>query len=393
MNFMAARRLIAIKAKTANDNGAGPAFSRGAGAEFAKGPGEPGLVSVVIPTYNRGYIVTRAIDSVLAQTYRPVEMLVVDDGSTDDTATVVGRYGPEVRYFSQPNGGVSAARNHGLMEARGEFIALLDSDDAWENWKLQAQVSILRAMPQAGMVWTDMAAIDGDCQVIASRYLRKMYGAHDIVKIEDICNGASQLSEFWPDAPAQIAAAAIYVGNIFPYMLLGNLVHTSTVLLRRERLRATGLFDTDLRYSGEDYEFHFRMASHGPVELLDTPGIRYRVGSTDQLTQPEFVIHIARNNLTTVLRYFKPVTSQFKLSPSVVIERVAASYAWVGEAELMCGQNRKAAANLWQSFCLKPKMRIACLLGASQLPPALFQAFRRFRNSVRRLIVERVNHS
>src|SRR3954454_19415660 len=89
---------------------------------------EPGLVSVAIPTYNRAYILDKAIESALAQTYRPVEIIVIDDGSTDGTAELVGRY-PELRYFHQPNGGLSAARNSGLRQARGEFIALFDSDD------------------------------------------------------------------------------------------------------------------------------------------------------------------------------------------------------------------------------------------------------------------------
>src|ERR1700685_1198678 len=87
--------------------------------------GESDLVSVVIPTYNRAYILGHSIESVLKQTYRPVEVVVIDDGSTDDTRRLVEHFGPPVRYFHQPNAGVSSARNHGLREARGEFVAFL----------------------------------------------------------------------------------------------------------------------------------------------------------------------------------------------------------------------------------------------------------------------------
>src|SRR6266516_2486605 len=89
----------------------------------------PGLVSVVIPTFNRAAIVTRAIESALSQTYGNIEVIVVDDGSADDTRDIVASYGERVRYFYQNNAGVSAARNTALRNARGEFVAFLDSDD------------------------------------------------------------------------------------------------------------------------------------------------------------------------------------------------------------------------------------------------------------------------
>src|SRR4051794_37137493 len=93
-----------------------------------------GLVSAVIPSYNRGALAVRAVKSVLAQTYANVEALVVDDGSKDDTREQIARaFGqdPRVRYLHKPNGGVASARNVGMREARGEFVGLLDSDDTW----------------------------------------------------------------------------------------------------------------------------------------------------------------------------------------------------------------------------------------------------------------------
>ena len=121
------------------------------------------LVSVIVPTYNRAYCLNRAVDSMLAQTYGNCEVLIVDDGSTDDTsARVKTWYGhnPQVRYLRQVNQGVSAARNAGLRAARGAFIALLDSDDVWLPWKIEVQVACLDALPQVGMIWTDMEAVD-----------------------------------------------------------------------------------------------------------------------------------------------------------------------------------------------------------------------------------------
>src|SRR4051794_31356744 len=100
------------------------------------------LISVIIPTYNRSKKVIHAIESVLAQDYEPVEVLVIDDGSTDDTQKVIAeKYGSDARvcYFKKKNGGVAAARNFGLREARGEFLAFLDADDTWRAGKLRLQ--------------------------------------------------------------------------------------------------------------------------------------------------------------------------------------------------------------------------------------------------------------
>jgi glycosyltransferase involved in cell wall biosynthesis len=115
-------------------------------------------VSVIIPTYNRARLVCEAIDSVLAQTFREFELILVDDGSTDSTAEVVrSRYGgePRLRYLTQPNGGTAKARDHGLGHARGELLALLDSDDLYLPHHLESQVACLDAHGDADLVICD----------------------------------------------------------------------------------------------------------------------------------------------------------------------------------------------------------------------------------------------
>ncbi|MCL5281677.1 MAG: glycosyltransferase family 2 protein [Planctomycetes bacterium] len=102
------------------------------------------LVSIIIPTFNRAGIVTRAIDSVLHQTYRPVHVIVVDDGSTDETPEVLKAYGSAIVYVRQGNAGPAAARNRGIRESEGDLIAFLDSDDLWLTTKLERQVALLQ---------------------------------------------------------------------------------------------------------------------------------------------------------------------------------------------------------------------------------------------------------
>jgi glycosyltransferase involved in cell wall biosynthesis len=110
------------------------------------------LISVIIPVYNCERYLAQAIDSVLAQTYSPLEIIVVDDGSTDDSARVAQSYS-EVRYFWQENGGISAARNRGIDAITGDFVAFLDSDDLWSSEKLQRQIEAFAATPDLDVVF------------------------------------------------------------------------------------------------------------------------------------------------------------------------------------------------------------------------------------------------
>ncbi|MBN2577548.1 MAG: glycosyltransferase [Pirellulales bacterium] len=131
--------------------------------------GEP-LVSVIIPTYNRRRVIGESILSVLNQSYSNLELIVVDDGSTDGTEKWVRSISSVIRYFWQPNAGVAAARNQGLAAARGELIAFQDSDDLWHHEKLSRQVALLRDRPEAGVIYTSHRVVDQDRNVIGGRW-------------------------------------------------------------------------------------------------------------------------------------------------------------------------------------------------------------------------------
>ena len=370
--------------KSANAHSSPPGSLLAGDPAYLAGDGVPGMVSVVIPTHNRARIIGAAIASVLRGSHQNLEVVVVDDGSTDDTRSVVEQYGPRVRYVCQQNAGVSAARNFGFAHARGEFIALLDSDDAFLPWKLEAQVRVLRANPEVGMVWTDMSAVTPEGRVIEERHLRTFYDAHAIARIEQVLEGPRQLETIWADAPSDIAATPTYKGNLFSSMLLGNLVHTSTVMLRRERLRMVGGFDTSLMHSGEDYEFHLRTCSYGPVAFIDAPSLLYRVGAEDQLTAPRYAIYIARNNLTTVLRWLDLGRGRITLPKHLIQQRLADAYRWVGEAELERGDRRAARKYLWRSVLYAPRdTRAAIKLVFAALPPAALQTARAMKRRYR----------
>lgn len=197
-------------------------------------------VSVVIPTYNRARFLPAAVASVRAQTYPCAEIVIVDDGSTDDTADVVAGLGPGIRYIWQANAGPAAARNRGIHEATGDYVAFLDTDDRWLPEKTALQVAVLQRESTVALVSADMAIEDetGTMQVTSNfqhRGLQTMFVELDGRPI--------------PDAPR--------------LLLKINFINTSTAIARRSVLLALNGFDERLRY-GEDLELWLRIAAqHG----------------------------------------------------------------------------------------------------------------------------------
>lgn len=185
------------------------------------------FVSVVIPSYNAARCIRRSVDSVLAQSWQAREIIVVDDGSTDETLAVLAGYGEHLRVVSQPNGGPSSARNHGLREARGQYVAFLDSDDYWLVEKLERQVALLDAQPDIGFCSTATSVVDMQGKPVRDWPCR---------------NSVETLLETLFMNSAAISGS------------------TSGVLARRELLLAAGGFDERLR-GFEDPDLWIRLAA------------------------------------------------------------------------------------------------------------------------------------
>lgn len=316
--------------------------------------GVPGLVSVIVPTYNRAYCVTKSINSALAQTYHNIEVIIVDDGSSDNTRELIeSTYTnePRVRYVYQQNGGVAVARNHGIRLSRGEFMALLDSDDIWKPWKTELQVQVLREHSEVGMTWTDMEAVDPDGQLIASRFLRTMYSTYQwFPTAESLFTSVYILPSGLADRVGRNHLGQTHVGDIFSPMMMGNLVHTSTVMMRRTRLAQVGYFPENLRNAGEDYDFHLRTCHAGPVAFVDVSSIYYRVGWHDQITVKDFNFFFARGYLKSVRGYLRSDRDRIQLSPSMMQTLMAQAHEWVGSALFQLGKRKPARRFLVRSL-------------------------------------------
>ena len=330
------------------------------------------LVSVIIPTFNRAYCLGKAIESVRTQTHQNTEILVLDDGSTDGTRDLIEQSyagDPRVRYFFHENRGVTATRNRGIPLCRGDFVALLDSDDTWYPWKIELQLACLRERPEVGMVWTDMEAVGPTGQLVSRSYLRTMYSGYDwFPRKADLFPQSFSLAEIAPGLGPVTQGRRLYTGQIFSQMIMGNLVHTSTVLIRRERLEKVRGFNEALRISGEDYDFHLRTCREGPVGFIDLAAICYRTGMPDRLTRDEYKIDIAMNCLKTVLPWIENKRSEINLSNRMLRLRLAEIHAWVGNVLLNTGEVTQARLHLrtalrhrpWQPAAWKA-LALACL--------------------------------
>ncbi|MDY6824968.1 MAG: glycosyltransferase [Thermodesulfobacteriota bacterium] len=206
------------------------------------------LVSVVIPTFNRGHMITDAVDSVMAQSYPGIETIVVDDGSTDETSAVLAPYRDRITMLYQANAGVSAARNRGVRHARGELVAFLDSDDWWLPGKIAEQVHFFRSNPEALVCQTDEIWIRNGRRVNPGRRHQK---------------------------PS---------GMIFEPSLALCLVSPSAVMLKKDFFLAMGGFDETLP-ACEDYDLWLRISSRYPVHLIAAPLVVKRGGHPDQLSK------------------------------------------------------------------------------------------------------------
>ncbi|WP_406610352.1 glycosyltransferase family 2 protein [Agarivorans sp. JK6] len=189
-------------------------------------------VSIIIPAYNSAAFIDKAIESILAQSFDDYEIIVVDDGSKDDTVASLEKYRAKIQLISQQNGGASKARNTGIQAATGEFVAFLDSDDLWRPQKLMDQVNAMRAQPD----WV-------------ACYTETSYKAD-----EETLNPQSE------QAP-ELVSKDLQQVFLHPYLV------TSSFMVRREVLNKVGLFDESLK-TAEDIDLYLRIAEQGLIGLL-----------------------------------------------------------------------------------------------------------------------------
>ncbi len=238
------------------------------------------LISVIIPVYNSENTIRETIESVLNQSFTDFELIVINDGSQDSTLEIISRIQDHrLKVFSYPNAGVSASRNRGIAQASGDFIAFLDSDDLWTSDKLESQLQVLQANPNAGVAysWTDYIDRSG----------------------KFVCPGNYVTAN----------------GNVYEQLLLQNFLENgSTPLIRREALIKVGNFDESL-FGPEDWDMYLRLAANYHFVTVPKVQVLYRISANSissnvfrQASECLKVIERAFNQAPTSLQHMKKVS-------------------------------------------------------------------------------------
>ena len=278
-------------------------------------------VSVVIPTYNCAPRLLRALTSVAAQTYRDVEIVVIDDGSTDDTSDRVAQWmaqsGANVRYVRQTNAGPAAARNHGMRLASGEAIAFLDADDEWRADKLEKQMPLLKG--DVGLVYCSNSFVDS--------------------------NGAPMKN--------YVRRIGLHRGDIVLPLFCEFFLLTSAVVISKTAYDAVGEFDEQLAV-GEDYEFFLRLArkfhaDYSPEELL------VRCVRPDSLSRLDYAKD-ARNDIATLSEFLRENPDFARQYRAVIAGRMARYRYDFGYRLLAENRRDEAIRELWSSWRTRPTL-------------------------------------
>jgi glycosyltransferase involved in cell wall biosynthesis len=262
------------------------------------------LVSVVIPACNAAATLPATLDSVLRQTWPRIEIIVVDDGSTDGTAEVLARYAPRVRGIRQANGGLANARNTGCAAAAGSFIALLDADDLCEPERIGAQASYLSGRPDVVLSGTEFSSFD-ESGPLAQRSAREYYG-----RLARAAQGprtffeesdSVDIARWMPQPSDAPVSMPVYAGNVYRHLALGNFIHPPTVMFRRELMATIGMFDETIR-NGCDWEWLVRASRAGKFAFVDRPLLRYR-RSSSQMSGPRHKLQLYTDILGNLRKF------------------------------------------------------------------------------------------
>ena len=273
-------------------------------------------VSVIIPAYNRANLLPRALETVFQQTFKDYEVIVVDDGSQDETPDDMKQFAGRVKYIRKENGGSASARNRGIEESRGEYIAFLDSDDTWVPEKLVEQVNVLDAHPNVGIVYARMPIINAQGERVGT----KPAGVSG--------KNFQELLKVWGDLP------------------------TSTVMTRRECFDKAGMFDPALT-TMQDIDMWLRIARHYDLHEIENKTLAYYYRHEDQITSSKIKVYGG------LVKIYQKIFKTFADAPrDLMVRRIASNQYMLSRSYYDEGLYWPALKNLVETLYTYPHVGV-----------------------------------
>jgi glycosyltransferase involved in cell wall biosynthesis len=235
-------------------------------------------VSVIIPTYNSAKFILESLNSAIQQTYKDIEIIVVDDGSTDNTKQVLAPFMDKICYIYKDNGGAASARNTGIKHATGKYIAFLDADDIWLPEKLELQMKLFSQNKDIDWIHTNLILID---ESGIEQGIRKL--------------------------PPDFATKDIFYTLFMEYWTL-----TSSIIIKRGCLDIVGEFDESLPVN-QDYDLWLRMAHHYKIGYIDQPLTKYRIHQAQNTKKIDLLCYCEKKVIEKAIRNFPQLANQSKL--------------------------------------------------------------------------------
>jgi glycosyltransferase involved in cell wall biosynthesis len=319
-------------------------------------------VSVIIPTYNRADLVTQAIDSVLQQTYQDFELIVVDDGSTDDTESIVRAYGDRVLYVRTQNGGTGHARNVGMEHASGRYLTFLDSDDLLYPYALEFGTRLLERFPDVSMVCAEVTGFD-DHGFLERFHLKRYHGStyrDAAITYEAIFPLSMPLpatgalpDEVLREDPG-VRDRRVYYGNIYDAYLLNIVLFQNNAMLRRGAVEAIGPRNEAI-YCFEELDYLVRLSRHHDVLFADVPTylLRYHEGQLSTtvredgravwLRKQRVLLHVMKRHILSDQAYYDRHRARLDRRLSDLYRSVAVPMMLVSAGPATRGRYRRGA--------------------------------------------------
>ena len=276
-------------------------------------------ISIIIPAYNAESTIKSTIESVQKQSFSDFELIIINDGSTDRTLEIVQEIkDSRIKLFCYRNGGLSIARNRGIKQATGDYIAFLDADDLWTKDKLEKQLAVLEANPSAGVAYSQTSYIDEQGNFLYN------------------CNPVS------------------FENNVLGELLLTNFLQNgSNPLIRRQAIKKVGEFDLALK-SSEDWDYYLRLAIHYPFCVVPEYQILYRKTSTNMSSNVELM---KQTSYIVLERTYQnaPQNLQYLRSQSFSILHLYCAELYLQKSKVNPDDIHQVASNLWQSIRLQPR--------------------------------------